>query len=136
MRDDPVTEGLRWLDQARADLKWAERLAEDGGYHLACFLAQQIVEKALKAFLYARGEEVVLGHSVERLCVSAARYDAALAERAKRWTHLDGYYITTRYPNGLPAGIPADVFTRDAAAGAVEIARESVEFVGTLVMPR
>ena len=32
---------------------------------------------------------------------------------------LDQYYIPTRYPNGLPDGIPADVFTRAQAEGAV-----------------
>lgn len=34
------------------DLKWAKDLAERGGYHIACFLSQQVGEKALKAFLY------------------------------------------------------------------------------------
>jgi len=42
---------MRWLEQASEDLKWAKDLAERGGYHIACFLAQQIGEKALKAFL-------------------------------------------------------------------------------------
>jgi len=133
LRDDARAEGLRWLEQAEVDLKWAGHLAEQGAHHLACFLAQQIAEKAIKAFLYAQGEDIVLGHSVERLCAAASRYDAAFGERAKRWSLLDGYYITTRYPNGLPAGIPANVFTRDAAAAAVALAREAVEWVGTLV---
>src|SRR3972149_3247436 len=48
------------------DLHRAEDLAQRGGYYLACFLAQQVAEKALKAFLYTRGLEIVLGHSVER----------------------------------------------------------------------
>jgi len=32
------------------------------------FLAQQLAEKALKALLYAPGEELVIGHSVRQLC--------------------------------------------------------------------
>ena len=32
-------------------------------------------EKALKAFLYAKGEELVVGHSIERLCTEAAKFD-------------------------------------------------------------
>ena len=68
MRGGAREEGRRRLEQAEEDLRWARDLAERGGYHIACFLAQQVGEKALKALLYARGEEIVLGHSVERLC--------------------------------------------------------------------
>ena len=42
---------------------------------------------------------------------------------------LDGYYIPTRYPNGLPDGIPADVYTEKAASAAVELAEAAVGFV-------
>lgn len=129
MRNDPLEEGRRWLRQAQADLGWARHLAEQGAFHLACFLAQQVAEKALKAFLYAQGEEIVLGHSVERLCAAAAGFEPEFQTRARRWSILDGYYIPTRYPNGLPDGIPADVYTQQAAADAVQLAGEAVDFV-------
>lgn len=64
MRREAIDEGRRWLEQATEDLKWAKDLAERGGYHIACFLAQQVGEKALKAFLYSQGEEIVIGHSL------------------------------------------------------------------------
>jgi HEPN domain-containing protein len=51
MRKDPIEEGKRWLEQASEDLKWSRDLAKRGGYHISCFLAQQVGEKALKAFL-------------------------------------------------------------------------------------
>jgi HEPN domain-containing protein len=129
MRKTPFEEGQRWLSQAVEDLKWAKHLAEAGGWHIACFLAQQIAEKALKAYLYAQGEEIVLGHSVARLCAEAAGYNEAFTEKAKRWNLLDGYYIPTRYPNGLPDGIPADVYNREAAQAAVALAEEAVDYV-------
>lgn len=129
MRRSPAEEGKRWLDQASEDLRWAQDLARRGGYHIACFLAQQVAEKALKAFLYAIGEEVVLGHSVNRLCDEASRHDESFAEKGRRWSILDGYYVPTRYPNSLPDGIPAEVYTADAAKEAVELATEVVEFV-------
>ena len=129
MRKKPVEEGKRWLEQAEEDLKWSGDLAERGGYHIACFLAQQVGEKALKAFLYARGEELVIGHSVERLCTAAAGFDKEFAEKVKKWSILDGYYVATRYPNGLPDSIPARVYTAQAAADAVSIAGEVVDFV-------
>jgi HEPN domain-containing protein len=130
MRKDSLDEGQRWLRQAQEDLKWSRHLADRGGYHLACFLSQQVAEKALKAFLYAQGEEIVLGHSVERLCRSAGEFEAIFEEKVRSWSLLDGYYIPTRYPNGLPDGIPADVYTHDAAQQAVDMAEEVVEIVG------
>ncbi len=129
MRKNPVEEGKRWLAQAEEDLKWAKDLAERGGYHISCFLAQQIGEKALKAFLYAMGEEIVLGHSVERLCSAAAVFDKEFAEKVKTWSILDGYYVSTRYPNGLPDGIPANVYTSRAAVEACGIAEDVVNIV-------
>ena len=133
MRRDSLEEAGRWLRQARIDLDWADDLAQRGGYHIACFLAQQVAEKALKAYLYSRGEETVFGHSVQRLCADAAAYDESFAEPGRRWAVLDAYYIPTRYPNGLPDSIPALVFTAEAAAGAVILAREVVVFVGAIL---
>lgn len=50
------------------------------------------------------------------------------------WSILDGYYyIPTRYPNGLPDGIPADVYTQKAAADATGLAGEAVDLVATLL---
>lgn len=110
-------------------MRWARELVRLGGYHIACFLSQQVAEKALKAFLYAQGEEVVLGHSVERLCDRASDYDPAFVEGKERWAILDGFYIPTRYPNSLPDSIPARVYTRGAAEEAVKLAAEVVAFV-------
>ena len=77
---------IRQIVLSAEELRWAKHLAEEGGWHLACFLAQQVTEKAIKAFLYAQGEEVVLGHSVARLCADAARYQPEFAEKAQRWS--------------------------------------------------
>jgi len=55
MRRSPLEEGRRWLDQAKEDLHWARELARLGGYHIACFLAQQVAEKALKAYSLRSG---------------------------------------------------------------------------------
>ena len=129
MRDDPKAEGSRWLEQPREDLKWAELLVREGGFHVACFLAQQVAEKALKAFLYAAGDSVVLGHSVERLSLAAAERDAAFRDHAAVWAILDGYYVPTRYPNSLPGSIPAHVYSRAVAQEAVALVREVVAFV-------
>ena len=72
----------------------------------------------------------MLGHSVERLCAQAAERDADFTEMRGRWAILDGYYVPTRYPNSLPGGIPAHVYTREPADEAVVLAEEVVRFVG------
>ncbi len=135
MQRRPEEEGLRWLEQAEEDLRWAVALAQQGGYHIACFLAQQVSEKALKAFLYAQGEPIVTGHSVERLCARAAGADPDFAEKCQTWSILDGFYVPTRYPNSLPDSIPARVYTRPAAENAVSLAKEVVEFVRKKLLP-
>lgn len=129
MRRNALEEGSRWLEQAKEDLKWTKDLAERGGYHIACFLAQQVAEKALKAFLYSQGLEIVLGHSVGRLCQSARRFVPRFGKLAEKWAILDSYYVPTRYPNSVPDSIPAHVFSAAAAAEAVRLAEEVVTFV-------
>ena len=129
MRKSPLEEGRRWVDQAKEDLKWAKELARLGGYHLSCFLAQQVAEKALKGYLYGQGEEIVLGHSVERLCELASSYDPRFAEKRKIWAVLDAHYVPTRYPNAIPDGIPARIYPENIAKEAISLAEEVVQFV-------
>lgn len=115
MPRDALQEGRRWLEQAEADRRGAQVLLDGEVFHLVCFVGQQVAEKAVKAFLYAAGEELVLGHSVEALCREAAQHDPVFAELREVAGPLDGYYIPTRYPNGLPDSIPARVYGRAVA---------------------
>jgi HEPN domain-containing protein len=133
MRNRPLEEGQRWLRQAQEDLRWSRHLAEQGAYHLACFLSQQVGEKAVRAFLYAQGEDLIVSHSVERLCAAATFYEPEFRSRGRAWTILDTYYIATRYPDALPDGIPADVYTQHAAETAVDLAAEVVDLVARLI---
>lgn len=122
-------EAKRWLEQAAEDLTSAEILFQNARYYLVCFLSQQIVEKALKAVLYHDGEDLVLGHSVRNLIERVSSIDIKFKELKDKLPILDSYYIPTRYPNGLPDGIPADVFTQEAAKNALELAKSTVESV-------
>ncbi|MBI4264262.1 MAG: HEPN domain-containing protein [Acidobacteria bacterium] len=126
----------RWADwwrQSDADLSHARHALEDGHHEWACFAAQQAAEKALKAVHDARGQDT-WGHSVTELLEALRRiseHDAdagpgdtaaepvasdSLVDRARA---LDKLYIPTRYPNGLPAGAPADYYTRVEAERAI-----------------
>ncbi len=43
--------------------------------------------------------------------------------------------MPTRYPNSLPGSIPARVYTREVAEGAVAVAEETVAFVEARLPP-
>jgi HEPN domain-containing protein len=135
MKPDALAQGMRWLEQAEADRQGAQLLFDGGSYHLACFVAQQVAEKAIKAFLYAQGEEFVIGHSVEALSRWAAEYDADFEILRETAAPLDGYYVPTRYPNGLPDSIPARVYTRGAAEETLRMADCVLEAVRLKLRP-
>jgi HEPN domain-containing protein len=115
-------EAARWLAQAESDLGFAELGLREGFFAQACFVCQQASEKALKALHYLGGARAVLGHSLVELLDPLVSEHAGLAELREGAQQLDQYYIPTLYPNGLPGGVPADVFTRRQAAEAVSVA--------------
>ena len=122
-------EAKRWIEQAKEDLISAKILFDAKRYYLVCFLAQQVVEKALKSVIYFNKEDLVLGHSVRKLVVWASKFDKRFEEIINKISILDSYYIPTRYPNGLPEGIPADIFNLDAAEKAFELAESTVQII-------
>lgn len=116
-----------WFRQAEADLVHARHALQIGHHEWACFAAQQAAEKAAKAAHQAIGQEA-WGHSVTELLqalrLQSPAVDNALLDRARA---LDKLYIPTRYPNGLPAGAPADYYTPAEAARAITDAEAIIE---------
>ena len=126
MRDSAAEAG-RWLRQAENDLAFGELALREGFFAQACFIAQQTSEKALKSLCYGRGDRVVLGHSIVELLDRLVPGMPELAKLRERAGLLDQYYVATRYPNGLPGGVPFEAFGERQAAEAIEAARELVE---------
>ena len=129
MKPSGKNEGMRWLEQAKADRKGAQILLDGGSYHLACFVGQQVAEKALKAFIYAQGEDFVIGHSVETLCRWASEFDPDFEKLRDEIAPLDAYYIPTLYPNGLPDSIPAKIYTQPVAKEVLKMADMALDIV-------
>ncbi|MCM8792842.1 MAG: HEPN domain-containing protein [Candidatus Omnitrophica bacterium] len=129
MRPDLLKEAWRWLKQAERDFMDACFVLSGRRYNLCCFLAQQSAEKALKAYLYAKGNEEVWGHSVAELCADAYKIDKDFRKIKRQSNSLDKYYIPTRYPNGLPGGIPSEVYQRQDAKEALTKADRIIKFV-------
>lgn len=122
---EPKAEASRWLRQAEDDLEYARLGLREGFSAQVCFQCQQICEKAIKALRYGRGERVVFGHALVELAAPLP----ALAGFRDHLSILDQYYVPTRYPNGLPGGVPSEVYTRTQAAAAVEVAQQVVALV-------
>lgn len=129
MQPDLKREGQRWWRQAERDLEDARYAFAGERYNLTCFLAQQSAEKALKAYLYFQGMEVVWGHSVRELVGLAAEFDAEFIALAERVAPLDQYYIPTRYPNGLPGGVPFEAFNEEDGQRGLRMAEWVLEAV-------
>ncbi len=108
-------EARRWLKQAQEDIAAAKDVHEDGRYNWSCFISQQAAEKALKAVYLSKGEPVEWIHS----CLALIQGDPnrnlsgipGLKELMDAARELDKAYIPSRYPNGVPHGIPSDFFT-------------------------
>ncbi len=118
-----------WLRQAEHDLADAELVAAAGRHALACFLGHQSAEKAVTAYLLARGAEQVWGHSLADLCEDAMAFDPSFDLLKSIAALLDKHYLGARYPSALPGGVPAEAFDGHDSERALEIARDVREFV-------
>lgn len=126
---DAVREATRWLKQAEHDLADARFCGQNGRHALACFLSQQSAEKAVRGFLLFKGVEDIWGHSLADLCEDAMAFDLAFDAIKSTATLLDKHYSMTRYPTGLPGGVPAEAYDEMDSVRAVGIAAEVYSFV-------
>lgn len=68
----------------------------------------------------------MLGHALVELLDALVPAHPPLARLREVAQQLDQYYVPTRYPNGLPGGVPADVFTKRQAEEAIAGARDII----------
>ncbi|MXZ70658.1 MAG: HEPN domain-containing protein [Acidobacteria bacterium] len=128
---DSAAEAERWHRTAEDDLEFARLALETGFYHKACFNAQQAGEMAIKAVAYGLGERVVLGHSIAELVKRYADRVPGLGDLSGDAGLLDQYYVPTRYPNGLPGGVPSESYGEAQAASAIDAAERLLHFAAS-----
>ncbi len=134
---NPGVEARRWWEQALDDLAFVRWVQEEGRFFdKGCFMAQQAAEKAIKACHYARGERFVPGHSTYELYEALGASEAGLSNLAEACRRLDRFYIPTRYPNGLPGGVPAGIFTAGDLDQAVRDAATVLDAAGACLRIR
>ena len=122
-----------WIKQAAVDMKvlgivlqQVETSPEVSGH--VCFLAHEVAERALKAGKYATcglHPESLRYHSLTGHAGALQQERPSLTPGLQAYARvLEGYYVTTRYPNQYaPHSVPADHFTPDQAKSAARIAR-------------
>ncbi len=105
-------ESSRWYLQARDDFKFVQWVLKEGVFFdKGCFISQQAGEKIIKACLYATGKRRIIGHSLFEMIGELTGIDKEFKEITEPAKRLDRFYITTRYPNGLPGGSPFQLYS-------------------------
>ena len=136
-----VSEARRWLKQAQRELEAAQLLFSSPPQSfdaLVCFLSHQVVEKSLKAALYAKcglTTDQLHTHDVYSLASHVCVLRGSPAEITDMAIVVSNYYLTTRYPNQQPGSIiPADAFGREQSKRALESASSLLGTVGTFIV--
>ncbi len=113
--DTPAQSPEQWFRQAQRDLQAGYDSYETEHFDWACLQSQQSAEKALKAFLYLRGENPRREHSLNSLLGKAAKFEGELSHLTEEASFLDPFYNKARYPDALAAEqAPADYFDQRA----------------------
>ncbi len=125
-----------WLNKAQDDLKWAISSLKDGFYPQTCFIAQQVVEKSLKAIVYSLQEEFssedikkLRTHDLKFIIESIEKKNFSVPKQIQELCLiLNEYYMPTRYPD-IPEA--PGMGNKETANKAIKIAKEILDFVET-----
>ena len=123
-------DALDWFEEAQVDLRRAEWALEIGDYSLSCYMAQQAVEKGLKAcYIGLLRRLPPKTHDLTMLYDGLRGLLKLPRELEESLPELSQYYVTARYPN---AGLrrPSRSFSLSQARRGVEVARRVLEEVG------
>ena len=113
-------EAERLLKQAERDLVNAAKNVEIAAHEVAAFLAEQAVEKHLKAaWMVVKRDAPPYTHSLTELG-DALGVPAALRQHL---VGLNADYTTARYPDAAN-GVPYEIYDRPTAESKVAAARE------------
>lgn len=124
----------RWLSFANDDLKIIDDVIGGGVYHLACFHAQQAVEKALKGLIVFNKDNIEKTHSLIELLNEAVKIDKNFDRFRDYCLILDRYYTITRYPDALPGSLPEGLPGKEKAQEAFIYAKEILDFIEEAIL--
>lgn len=87
-----------WVQRSRDDRRGADLVVPHGLYDLACFLAQQSAEKALKGLLCAFGERPEKTHELESLIARLQVHGVDFGDLLADAELLTPMAVLVRYP--------------------------------------
>lgn len=118
----------RLIRQAERDLVNARKNIGIEAYEVAAFIAQQAVEKFLKAaWMVAKGRESPRTHSLTELGDPLG----VPAGLRKHLVFLNADYTTARYPDAAN-GVPYEIYDRETAESKVAAAEELFAWLRSL----
>ncbi len=118
----------QWIAKAIEDEGVAQEILDAKSFPApACFHAQQMAEKLLKALLVLVGDEYPKTHDLLLLAVHVQRSIPSVKRLRKDLRILNRYYVETRYPGDFPE------FTFEEAVAALEAARRVNDFAHAVV---
>ena len=137
-------EAERWLRQANSDLK-AMNILKNEVIHepVSCqvmFMAHEIVEKALKAGMYAliginsNSESLKTHNLTSHARALSSVKPGQLASLPQLATSMEPFYLETRFPNRYPRPTaPVDIHKPDQAFAAADCAEKIFELIDKIV---
>ena len=119
----------QWLEKATEDLTVACLVFREGHLAHTCFLAQQSIEKSLKAYLLDKSNTYPRTHKLVDLLGECENLEPTFSQFRSDCLIVDQYYIPTRYPDGIPGGLPGGSPGQTEARESVEAAERVLQFV-------
>lgn len=130
---NPIQEFKRWLQQAEHDLETANILFHENRHSDVCYFCEQTAQKALKAYLYFKGERFLSVHAIKSLLEMSATHEPAFSELLMEGSLLDQYYLGPRYPDAVaPPAVPYEIYSQEQAQKALDICSKIVSRVKEL----
>lgn len=119
-----------WLRVAANDLAYAKLGAQEGFHAQACFVCQQVAEKSLKAYLFARRQKLTRVHILPQLLEQCQEFDPAFGKLRDASDVLTNYYTSARYPDAL---FDPTAYDKTVSSEAIQLASDVLIFVRTQV---
>lgn len=122
----------RWFRTAHSNRVAAAREADAGAHHIACMLAEQAAQCALKGLLHGIGAaRDAYGHGLVGLSDRVVAHvetqlEPSLRAALQRLTQL---YLPSRYPDALPEGSPTETYGPEHSTQALTDADAAMTFV-------
>ena len=113
----------KWIEKAEEDELSLKAVLGSGAPSTACFLAQQMAEKYLKALLVFYSQSFPKIHDLKRIATLLEPFVPNIFDLEEEFNKLNKFYAATRYPGDIPEG-----FSVEDARLAFEAASRVKEF--------